>query len=74
MESVRAELGAEVQALLDAVARRSAKLADSEARLTGRLRWGVAMIQAKSEMGAKRAAFAWWRCVLGVEKNLCGRL
>lgn len=61
MESVRNELGAEVTALLDAVARASARLAQAEARLTGRLRWGMAMLQAKAELTAKRAAFAWWR-------------
>lgn len=58
---MRGELGAEVNALLDAVARASARLAQVEARLTGRLRWGVAMLQAKAELAAKRAAFAWWR-------------
>ncbi len=62
VESVRSELGTEVQALLGAIERKSAKLADAEARLTGRLRWGVAMIQAKSEAAAKRRAFMWWRC------------
>lgn len=48
--------------LLGTIERKSAKLADAEARLTGRLRWGVAMIQAKSEATAKRRAFMWWRC------------
>lgn len=62
VDSVRSELGAEVQALLGTIERKSAKLADAEARLTGRLRWGVAMIQAKSEAAAKRRAFMWWRC------------
>lgn len=62
VESVRSELGAEVQALLGAIERKSAKLAAAEAQLTGRLRWGMAMIQAKSEAAAKRRAFMWWRC------------
>jgi len=52
----------EVEQLLDAVRRKSAKLADAEQRLTGRLRWGVAMIQAKSEASTKRQVFMWWRC------------
>lgn len=61
VDSVRREMGEEVEALLEAVRRKSAKLADAEVRLTGRLRWGVAMIQAKSEMGIKRQTFMWWR-------------
>ena len=58
---MRRELDEEVGALLEAVACKSARLADVEARLTGRLRWGVALIQAKGELNAKRQAFAWWR-------------
>ena len=58
---MRRELDEEVGALLEAVAHKSAALADAEARLTGRLRWGVALIQAKAELGAKRQALAWWR-------------
>lgn len=61
VDSVRSELGAEVAALLDAVRQKSAELADTEARLTGRLRWGVALIQAKGEAAAKRQAFMLWR-------------
>ena len=66
VESVRAEMGEEVAALLEVVRRKSAKLADVEARLTGRLRWGVAMIQAKGELNTKRHIFAWWRCAAAV--------
>lgn len=60
---MRSELGGEVDLLLDTVQRKSAKLADAEARLTGRLRWGVAMIQAKAELGVKRQVFMVWRQV-----------
>lgn len=58
---MRQEMSVEVQQLLEAVERKSAKLADANARLTGRLRWGVAMIQAKSEAATKRQVFMWWR-------------
>ena len=58
---MRREMDEEVSLLLGAVAARSAALADCESRLTGRLRWGVAMIQAKSELAGKRQAFVWWR-------------
>lgn len=58
---MRREMDEEVSLLLETIARKEARLADSEARLTGRLRWGVAMIQAKSELGVKRQVFAWWR-------------
>ena len=61
VDAVRRELDEEVQLLLDAVQRKSAKLADSEARLTSRLRWGVAMIQAKSELNIKRQVLMWFR-------------
>jgi hypothetical protein len=61
VEGVRREVGEEVEALLSAVRRKSAELADVEARLTGRLRWGVAMIQARGEAAAKSRAFMWWR-------------
>ena len=56
-------MSAEVQQLLDVVQRKSAALALAESRLSARLRWGVAVMQAKREAAVLRQAFMWWRCV-----------
>lgn len=51
----------EVSSLLDAIRRRDGRLAASEAALSARLRWGVAVLQAKGDLSAKRRAFVCWR-------------
>lgn len=61
VDTIRGEMDEEVTRLLDTIRRKSAKLADTEARLTKRLRWGVAVLQAKNELGIKREVFRWWR-------------
>lgn len=61
MEGIRGEMDAEVTQLLATIQRKRAKLAETEARLTNRLRWGVAVLQAKAELRAKRLAFVGWR-------------
>lgn len=62
VDSVRRELGAEVDQLLEAVQRKSAQLERAESRLSARERWGVAVIQARTEAALKRQVFMWWRC------------
>ena len=47
--------------LLANIQRKRAKLAETEARLTNRLRWGIAVLQAKADLRAKRLAFVEWR-------------
>jgi hypothetical protein len=58
---MRSEMDGEVSGLLDAIRAKGAKLEDANARLTSRLRWGIAVLQAKNELGIKRQVFAWWR-------------
>ncbi|KAL4431049.1 hypothetical protein ABPG75_006305 [Micractinium tetrahymenae] len=70
VDSVRQELGAEVEQLLEAVRRKSAELARAESRLSARERWGVAIIQARGEAALKRQAFMWWRW-FAARKNYC---
>ena len=47
--------------LTAAVARKTAALRDTEDRLTNRLRWGIALMQAKSEANIKRKVMGEWR-------------
>ncbi len=68
VEGMRSEMDGEVSALLEAIRAKSTKLEDANARLTSRLRWGIAVLQAKNELGVKRQVFAWWRCALGFER------
>lgn len=62
VDSIRQEMDEEVSHLLETIQRKSAKLEDTTARLTNRLRWGVAVLQAKNELAIKRQAFSAWRC------------
>ncbi|GAB4817699.1 hypothetical protein N2152v2_004745 [Parachlorella kessleri] len=70
VEGMRSEMDGEVSALLEAIAHKSAKLDDANTRLTSRLRWGIAVVQAKKELSLKRQVFAWWRGI-AARKRYC---
>eukprot|EP00887_Chlorella_sp_A99_P005659 scaffold1.g5659.t1 len=73
VDAMRREMDEEVTLLLETIERKTARLADAEGRLTGRLRWGVAMIQAKGELAVKRQVLGWWRWIVG-RKRYCRRV
>ena len=61
VEDVRRDVEVEVELLLAALAKKGAALEDVQSRLTTRLRWGVALLEAKKAAILGRRVLLAWR-------------
>jgi hypothetical protein len=61
VEGVRRDVEEEVELLLGALGRKAAALEDAQARLTQRVRWGVALLEARTAAVLARRVLAAWR-------------
>lgn len=69
VDTIRGEMDEEITLLLDTIQCKSKKLEDTMARLTARLRWGIAVLQTKNELRVKRQIFNIWRYDLHHNQN-----
>lgn len=63
---MKGELAPEVEKLAVALQRKAGAVSDLQERLLGRLRWGVARLQASRSSNTMRHVLAGWRCVLKI--------